>query len=201
MPTSFLSGELCSSKPMFYRIYVRSLCALKLTRSPSPPCQKHLLLRASPVSGSGFSLLEVLVALFIVGFAMLSVLKLNLSGLQHMHQAHHENQANLLSQQLLHMVQNNLSAKNSYALTYGQTINASADCAQTRCSEIELAHYEINRWQTHLFHTIPGAVALVKTTDKTLFVSIYWQLEKKTNSTLCPAPAQNYQCVEFELRL
>lgn len=102
-------------------------------------------------AAGGFSLIEVLVALFVLSIGLLGLAALQTTGLKLNHQSYERTQATLQAYDIIDRMRTNKSgtggAVNS---TYDSVSLGSApgttDCATTSCSGTQLAEYDIRQW-------------------------------------------------------
>jgi type IV pilus assembly protein PilV len=130
-------------------------------------------------SGSGFTLIEVMVSLVILSIGLLGVAKLVMLSSHSNDSAYLRSQATALAYQIL----DDMSANRNTALEHGydSTLAAGAtpsnpgfSCAGTGnlCSApANLALYDVYAWQTRLQTALPGAAASVATVAPAGFTS------------------------------
>lgn len=104
-------------------------------------------------SHAGFSLIEVLVALFVLSIGLLGLAALQTTGLKLNHESYGRTQAILQAYDVIDRMRANKSengavnsAYNNVALGTKPTITT--DCSSASCTGSELAQYDINKWNT-----------------------------------------------------
>ena len=100
----------------------------------------------------GFSLLEVLVALFIQAFGMLGMTALQIKALKSTHAALIDSQVQLLLADMAERVRGN--PKVSYAINFVDAAPAPGkDCAVVTCGNADLAAWDIAQWRSKIANT------------------------------------------------
>ena len=99
----------------------------------------------------GFSLIEVLVALFVLAVGLLGLAALQTTGLKFSHQSYERTQATLQAYDITDRIRANKSgAGDTVNTTYNYVSLGSApgttDCTTTSCSGTQLAEYDIRQW-------------------------------------------------------
>lgn len=99
---------------------------------------------------SGFSLIEVLVALLVLSIGLLGVAALQTIGLKFTHESYQRTQAVLQGYDIIDRIRANAAAKNAGSynnIPLGNIPSVTVDCtAGSGCTPAELATYDINRW-------------------------------------------------------
>lgn len=99
----------------------------------------------------GFSLVEVLVALFVLSVGLLGLAALQTTGLKFNHQSYERTQAVLQAYDIIDRMRANKSGSGSTInTTYSNVtlgaVPGSTDCASTSCNGDTLAEYDIRKW-------------------------------------------------------
>ncbi len=98
----------------------------------------------------GFTLIEVLVSLFILAVGMLGMTALQSEGLKNNHAAFIDSQAQFLLADMIERIRAN-SGNNSYAITYVEVPAVPAvDCATAACTSAQLAIWDLNQWRAQI---------------------------------------------------
>ncbi len=100
-------------------------------------------------SSQGFTLLEVLIAVLVLGVGLLGMAKLQTAGLQSTYSANLRTVATQLAYEMTDRIRaNKVGFKNG---SYNNpTIGTVTDCATTDCSTNAMAQYDIDQWNTTL---------------------------------------------------
>ena len=108
-----------------------------------------LVNKISGTKQRGFSLLEVLVALFIQAFGMLGMTALQIKALKSTHAALIDSQVQFLLADMAERLRGNPSP--AYAITFADvTPSTSRDCAALTCSSGDLALWDITQWRSKI---------------------------------------------------
>ena len=127
------------------------------------PCQRGRL--------TGFTLVEVLVALVILSVGLLGIAKLSFSAVQANSSAYMRSQSSALLQQIIdnmHANRNQAVINQGYQVAFGVFPGAPAsDCSVvTTCADTDIAAYDLYIWKQRLAAALPngdGQVVLVPT--------------------------------------
>ena len=130
----------------------------------------------------GFTLLEVLVALFIITIALLGTAGMQAYGVKVAQGGQFRAQAVLLGADLMERVEaNNLGAVAGGYVATLPTTTAPPDCVTSTCTPADMAAYDLDQFQQNLARQLPAATATVEMVDPGvagLFVykvTINWQ--------------------------
>ncbi|MBP7136860.1 MAG: type IV pilus modification protein PilV [Sphingomonadaceae bacterium] len=120
----------------------------------------HPLNRTKPLC-SGFTLLEVLIALLIFSLGLLGMASLMVLSVRTNQSAYLRTQATFLAQAMMDRMRANLGEIPSYAISYPAT--GSDPCASgASCSPAQIAEHDIALWSTQLTDSLPGASAEIE---------------------------------------
>ncbi|HLU62462.1 MAG TPA: type IV pilus modification protein PilV [Gammaproteobacteria bacterium] len=134
----------------------------------------------------GFSLIEVLVAMFVLSIGMLGIGALFISGLQDSSSAIYRTRAINFAEDMADRIRANPEARASYAVDYdgSGTDNACSDTdtvVAAACTEAELAAHDIYTWKQAISSAALGLPAGkgqvtidTSTTPPTYTVSVQW---------------------------
>ena len=129
----------------------------------------------SRIRSSGYSLIEVLVALVIISIGVIGVAAMQATALANTHTSQTESIAAIEARSLADAMLANPAFWNggpaptsSVTITAGPTITGSTALASTtkcnagsNCSASDLAAYDVNTWATEYFQQVPNAVNAV----------------------------------------
>lgn len=114
---------------------------------------------------SGFTLLEVLVAVAVLSIGLLGMAGLQVSGLRFNHSAYMRTQATLLAYELADRMRANPNRTGANANNYNTTNLALATVAACRtaagCTRAQIAQNDIAEWQQTLARLLPGGQGVV----------------------------------------
>jgi type IV pilus assembly protein PilV len=144
----------------------------------------------------GFSMVEALVALVVLGVGMLGVASLYVVTLRASGSAISRTQAVNLASDLGDRIRANRTAGTAYALTDIDAGPAAVDCmgASADCSPADMAAYDLNEWRQQVAATLPAADASVvvdtSTSPTTYVITVSW-LEAQENDAEDADPEDN----------
>lgn len=103
------------------------------------------------IQNQGFSLVEVLVALFVLSVGLLGLAALQTTGLKFNHQSYERTQAVMQAYDIIDRMRVNKSGSGAVINTaYNNValgaVPGSTDCTSTSCSGDQLAEYDIRKW-------------------------------------------------------
>lgn len=109
---------------------------------------------------TGSSMIEVLVSLIIIAFAMLGAVGLQVTSMKMSKGASLRTQAILLSTEIAERMETNkvASLSGAYMVPFSSTpALATADCLVSACTSEQLASYDIAEWSSRVTATLQGA--------------------------------------------
>ena len=109
-------------------------------------------------SESGFSLIEVLVALLVLAIGLLGVLVMQARGLQLNQAGYTQSQAMFMAEDMVERIRANQTAIDSYAIDFddeGDDGAGMCDSVGSPCSDAEMAAADLLQWKTQLQSVLP----------------------------------------------
>lgn len=119
---------------------------------------------------SGFTLVELMVAVLVLTIGLLGLAGLQVKGLSNNHNAYLRTQATLLAQDMADRMRNNQGGLASYL---GSPSNN--DCASSTCTSTEMAGYDLRKWGQQIAGRLPGASGSISKSANVYTISITWQ--------------------------
>lgn len=116
---------------------------------------------ADQVSERGYTLIEVMVALFILSFGLLGMAGLQVASLKQNQSAYMRSQATILAYDIIDRMRANIAASENgdYFISAGTVTN---NCETTNgCTDSEMAAHDVARWQARLAEELPSGSGLV----------------------------------------
>ena len=102
----------------------------------------------------GFTMIEVLIAAFVLGVGLLGLAALQAQSLQFNFSAYQRSQATILAYDIIDRMRANqsevLSASYNQALMTGPTGNVNCQTAAANCSSADMATFDISQWECSL---------------------------------------------------
>ena len=126
---------------------------------------------------SGFSLLEVLVAVLIMSIGLAGLAGMQALGVKNNHSAYHRSQATVLAYDMADRMRANTSTVGNY-LTSHMTLtsaNIQADCQSTSgCTAVNLAKNDLYEWRTALNAALPFPTGEITLAGTIYTINVSW---------------------------
>ncbi len=106
---------------------------------------------------SGSSLIEVVVALFVLAIGMLGVLSMQVKSMQFNQSAYYYAQAVFLANEILEGMRSNSGIANTYLIALDEKApDIAQDCGAkgVTCTPAELRDYNLNQWRSNIANTL-----------------------------------------------
>lgn len=140
---------------------------------------------------SGASLIEVMVALFVMAIGLLGFAALLANSSTLNQRAFHLSQASFLAESIIERARANRDSANisSYGVTLGTkpTSTSNCDAANSNCSASDMAGWDLAQWMSEVEAALPeGDAQIVISTASditTMTVTIYYKLREGGKST------------------
>lgn len=126
---------------------------------------------------SGLSLLEVLIAIAVLGVGLLGLAHMQSFGLLNVEKAYQRSQATVLAYSIADKMRANVTTAGSYLTSFMDpaTAAAQANCKTTTgCSVGALAENDLSEWNEQLTSELPGATGAITLADGNYTVAITW---------------------------
>ncbi len=134
---------------------------------------------------TGFTLLEVLVALLVLSVGLLGLASLQTRGLATGHNAYLRSQAVLLTRDIAERIRANnnyvLATKDavtteysvSYEREYGNT-----NCVDNPCTPTEMARFDVDQWLSALAGTLPAGDGQITKNELNYQITVRWDTRR-----------------------
>jgi type IV pilus assembly protein PilV len=134
-----------------------------------------------PDRARGYTLIEVLVSLVILGIGVLGIAKLTLFSVRSNDSAYLRTQANALAQAGSDYLRANrtVALTGAYNIALGATAPAAPNClAPATCAAADLANYDLSQWLARIAAALPSGQGAITTVtvgnDTTAVVTVQW---------------------------
>ncbi|MDO6424683.1 type IV pilus modification protein PilV [Saccharophagus degradans] len=109
-------------------------------------------------NSKGSSLLEVMIALFVLAIGMLGVLAMQTRSIQMNQNAYQYSQATALIADIYEAMLTTPSSHQNYKIAYEETTPAAVACgaATSNCSPSDIAQWNLHHWRTNIETLLPG---------------------------------------------
>lgn len=167
----------------------------------------------TPVVSTGFSLLEVLVAVVVLSVGLLGLASLQLSALRNNNQSYERSQALALAYDIADAMRSNRAEAiaGAFEITADKKPTVKKSCIAALCTRTEAAAFALGSWAERLRVELPsGAARIACSTSPCVAgrmhtVVVMWD-ENRTGATgtTCPAPAafnpaNDLSCVQLSV--
>ncbi|MGC4008677.1 MAG: type IV pilus modification protein PilV [Pseudomonas sp.] len=137
---------------------------------------------------SGFTLLEVMIAMLILAIGLLGMASLTLTSLQTNQGAYARTQATTLAYDIVERMRANRPqaeiASSPYSLTSGAPADSAKNCRDSSCTPSQMAAWDKAQWWADLQTSIPGATATItQISGRSYQIRVSWNETSLTNST------------------
>jgi len=128
---------------------------------------------------SGFTLLEVLVALVVLSIGLLGLAALQTTAFRYNHQSYQRTQAVIQAYDILDRIRANPAGKNAglyNTVASGYIPTSPPNCMTSSCSETQMATYDIAQWNTTNAAILTSGVGQISTNGATMIrtITIQW---------------------------
>lgn len=132
---------------------------------------------------SGFTLIEVLVALVVLAIGLLGLSSLQNQGLRFNRVAYLDSQATSLANDLLERIRVNRNVS-SYVIDFEETAEtATVDCTTDSCDPDEMATWDLEQWRDELANQLPAGTGSVELDDVAKVFTITVRYEDEVFNT------------------
>lgn len=131
---------------------------------------------------SGLGLVEILVAVLVLGIGILGVASTQVVSLQTMSQSQSRSQAVLLAEDILERVRANSGNPADYALVAGAAVGADDGACDTSFvpTNATVAGNDVEAWENNLVCLLPAAQRTIEVVGKTVTITIDWNQKDQT---------------------
>jgi len=125
---------------------------------------------------SGFTLIEILVAIVIIGVGLLATAKMQLLAVQNTQGGYQRAQASNIGYDIIDRMRNNTPAvtNGDYDIGAGDARPAPIDCkgADADCSTVEMAQFDHFWWRGSVDEFLPSGTGAIETEDNGTFTKV-----------------------------
>jgi len=150
-------------------------------------------------SNSGFTLIEVLIAMFVLSVGMLGSTALMLQGRSEAVKTNYEAKAMQLALGIAEQMRANIAGVTTGAYDAVATPGADPNCIATSCTVANMAAYDEFLWGQTLASNLPSGTGTVVTdgapTDAIFTITVSWAQTRKTSATTGVAQTKSYTMI------
>lgn len=125
---------------------------------------------------NGFSLIEVMVALFVLSLGLLGMAGLQLGGMQSTKSAYSRTQATMIAYDIIDRMRTNTAGRSNYQAIACTAPPTKPSCigTSTGCNAGSLADDDINEWCTSHVNSLPGGTGTVTYASSVYTIAVGW---------------------------
>ncbi len=147
-----------------------------------------------PKTNKGFTLIEVLIAMFVLAVGLLALASMQMTGLKNNLSAYQRGQATQLAYDMADRMRvNAVETKEAENSTYDKDIKAlSAAVDQNTCKLIngvagvcsvaQMAEKDLFEWRTELSNTLPSGTGEIDFVDPVFTITVSWDDDRDSNT-------------------
>ncbi len=130
--------------------------------------------RNHSIKVSGYTLIETLVALFILATALLGFAALSTQALQATRGAIHHDLATLQANALVERIRSNPAAVDSETYPSLSGTPSGSDCSATSCTPEQMARFDLREWNSRNATLLPSGSGTISSSGSTYIVTVSW---------------------------
>jgi len=119
-------------------------------------------IKAQRACQKGVGLVEVMIAVLVLGVGLLGILTLQKNALKLNQVSYYYSQASVMISDITEKVRSNIAAANQYELNFGQVPASPSDCIATPCTSDQLAEWQLAQWRTRIAQIFPSGDAEIQ---------------------------------------
>ena len=166
-------------------------------------------LSQNPSKSSGFTLLEVLITLVIMGVGILGLASIQLQAMKFVHGAYIQSQVQILAYDMLDRLRaNRVEAlnTNNYSLALATSPSApGTNCATAVCTASQMAAFDVYEWREILDEHLPSGKGAISLTDvgsaRFYTIEVQWLDNRSVTVTNASTYNQRYESFVFKVEL
>ncbi|MCW8933160.1 MAG: type IV pilus modification protein PilV [Gammaproteobacteria bacterium] len=153
----------------------------------------------------GFTLMEVMIAAFVLSVGMLGSTAMMLRGMQEADRTNYEAVAAQTAMNMAERMRGNITGVLAGDYDGGTSTTAAVDCSSTLCNSAGVADYHLYIWGTELTDLLPSnsaptgsvdvLVAGTDTTDPTYTLTVNWTSNQRTGTDTGSVQTQTYEMI------
>lgn len=112
-----------------------------------------------PTGQRGVGLIEVMIAVLVLGIGLLGILTLQNNALRLNQVSYYYSQASVMISDITEKVRSNIAASEAYTLNFNDAPTSTADCIASPCTPNQLAQWQLAQWRERIAQIFPSGNA------------------------------------------
>ena len=173
--------------------------------------RKHINMKVT----RGFTLIEIMITVLILGIGLLGLAGLQTKGLQYDHVAFMRSQAAIQADDIVDRMRANIieAQASTYDVAFNSSPGSAADCAATACDGATMGAYDLTVWKLNLAEILPGGDGEITTVPSVngnapavdATITVHWD-EARTGATgtdcpINPANGEDLACFQIQVSM
>ncbi|MGZ8174784.1 MULTISPECIES: type IV pilus modification protein PilV [Methylobacter] len=130
-------------------------------------------------TNSGFTLIEVLIAMLVLAVGLLGLAGLQATSLKNNQSAYNRSQATQLAYDLADRIRANVAGKANYTAVLPSSATAKENCLTTTgCSPADLAENDLFEWNSAVSNNLPSGIGTIATAGNMFTITITWDEDR-----------------------
>lgn len=133
---------------------------------------------------TGFTLIEVLIAMLVLAVGLLGLAGLQAASLKNNQSAYNRSQATQLAYDLADRMRANIVGKASYMAMLPSSATAKPNCLTTTgCSVTDMATNDLYQWNLAVTTTLPSGIGTITVTAGVYTITVNWDEDRDGDDT------------------
>ncbi|MCK9636039.1 type IV pilus modification protein PilV [Methylobacter sp. Wu8] len=130
-------------------------------------------------TNTGFTLIEVLIAMLVLAVGLLGLAGLQATSLKNSQSAYNRSQATQLAYDLSDRMRANIIGKANYTTVLPSSATAKPNCLTTTgCSPADMAENDLFEWNSAVRNSLPSGIGTIAVTSNTFTITITWDEDR-----------------------
>jgi type IV pilus assembly protein PilV len=145
-------------------------------------------------TNSGFTLIEVLIAMLVLAVGLLGLAGLQATSLKNNQSAYNRSQATQLAYDLADRMRANIAGKARYTAILPSSATAKANCLTTTgCTPADLAENDLFEWNSAVSNNLPSGIGTLAVTGNMFTIRITWDEDRDGDDSNNPNFQTSFQ--------
>ena len=145
-------------------------------------------------TNSGFTLIEVLIAMLVLAVGLLGLAGLQATSLKNNQSAYNRSQATQLAYDLADRMRANIAGKARYTAILPSSATAKANCLTTTgCTPADMAENDLFEWNSAVSNNLPSGIGTLAVTGNMFTIRITWDEDRDGDDSNNPNFQTSFQ--------